>query len=246
MKHLVSLLVVSLLTIGSTACRTDFKEVHFYRVDTAVDSAVDTANRELPNYFRLTISGDASFSKAKYISGCYDERAIQIVFDEIGSTPDTAAVKFLSGGQMEIAGAKVATVGEESEVCPPGKSKMMIFSTNAKVVADTIGAFAESQVVAESVLGLLQADDLRELGRQEGELAVQTSGQTAETREITALVATLPGGDEPDPAATRAATLRILTAIARAQGRFEPFGNEHEARAWFQAQFQTQQTGGSP
>lgn len=217
---------VALVLVGSTGCRTDFAEVHFYRVD------AETGDR--PNYYRLTISGDASFSQAKYISGCYDERAVQIVFDEIGTDPNGGVVRFLSGGEVEIAGSKVTTVSAESEVCPPGKSKLMIFSTNAKVIADTIGAFAESQVVAQSVVGLLQHDELEDLGRRQGELQVESTAQVSENREIAALVGSLPAGDDPGQAETRKAALRILNAIARAQGRFEPFTTVEEARLWFQ------------
>lgn len=210
----------------SVGCRSTFNEAHFYRVG--------TGTTEQPNYYRLTISGGAWFSQAKYISGCYDERAVQIVFDEVGGGSGDATWQFLSGGEFEIAGSTVTTIGDEDDVCEPGKSKLMIFSTNAKVIADTIGAFAESQVVAESVIGLLQRDELEALALRVDEIGLERAAELAETREITALVASLPSGDAPSKEAISVATLRVLNAIARSQGRFEPITSIEDARLWFQ------------
>jgi hypothetical protein len=55
----------------ATGC-TSFSENHYFQ------SVCDP-----PNYFRLTIDGTAGLSAAKYISGYYDERAVDLLFNEL-------------------------------------------------------------------------------------------------------------------------------------------------------------------
>jgi len=95
------------------------------------------------NYFRLTVKANADLSSARYIAGYYDERAVDLFFNEIKS----------AAGTNQTNPSKLFMDNQESpgsdEVLKPLDPQqqgafVMIFSTNAEAVANTIGNFAKA------------------------------------------------------------------------------------------------------
>lgn len=109
------------------------------------------------NFFRVRVEGDAQTAKTRYLAGFYDERAVDLFFNELKSTGDDLRPIFVTGQKAP---------GEDAALKPltPDKGKgtfVMIFSTNPKAVADTIGAFAESQVVSDALTNLVNRRDVQ-------------------------------------------------------------------------------------
>lgn len=222
--------VVPLLLL-LTGCATSFQEDHFFK-SVSKDSGATT------NYYRLTISGRAQFSSARYIAGFYDERAVDLFFDEMksASSQDDAKIESLfQNGEIGLAdGEKIAPLSPT----PEHGAFLMIFSTSAKAVANTIGEFADSQVVADAVTNLVNKDDVRRAAEEGASFKLAEQRGQSVTSELEALVGALPPATEANPAksTTTEGTLRILSAIAQSLGRPGSFGSIDEARGWFQAQ----------
>jgi hypothetical protein len=218
---------ILLVTAGAllTGCVTSFKEDHYFK-------SVGPSP-EAQNYFRLRITGRATFSSARYIAGFYDERAVDLFFDEMksASSEDDAKIETLfQGGQIDLAaGQKIVPLAPELE----NGAFLMIFSTNARAVANTIGEFAESQVVADAVTNLVNRDEIRETARAVTAQKVAEERATAISSELASLVGALGSSSEKTP--TLEGALRILSAIANAQGRIGGFQTIEEARGWFES-----------
>src|SRR5690348_16710028 len=50
-------------------------------------ATVDAQTGEIINIFRVTVRGDAQLANARYISGYYDQRAVDLFFNQVRSTP---------------------------------------------------------------------------------------------------------------------------------------------------------------
>src|SRR6266404_2610957 len=77
----VALTSAHCLLIGISAslvsgCATAFKESHYYQ-------SVNPKTNKVTNYYRLTVKGYAAMSSARYVSGYYDERAVDLYFNEV-------------------------------------------------------------------------------------------------------------------------------------------------------------------
>lgn len=210
------------------ACSTNFNEDHYFK-------SIGEAEEAPTNYFRIRVKGHAKLSSARYIAGYYDERAVDLFFDEMKSSTsqsDSKIEPLLQGGEITLAsGEKLAPLSPK----PENGAFVMIFSTNAKAVANTIGQFSESQVAADAITNLANRDQVKESARATAAHQMAQQRVRAVAAEIEGLVnafpATTPGKD-----ATTQAALRLLGAIAQAKGRFGSFQNIDEARAWFQAE----------
>lgn len=210
------------------ACSTNFREDHYFK-------SISKTGEKPTNYFRLRVEGRANFSSARYIAGYYDERAVDLFFDEMKSSTSTSDSKIepiFQGGEIALAnGEKIAPLSPKME----DGAFLMIFSTNAKAVANTIGQFADSQVAADAITNLVNRDQVKETAR--AEVSKQKAQQRAKAvaAEVESLVnafpATNPGKDD-----TTQAALRLLAAIAQAKGRVGSFQDINEARAWLQAE----------
>jgi hypothetical protein len=202
---------------------TSFSQVyHFQSQPSTPDSP--------PNYFRVRVSGDAQTAKTRYVAGFYDERAVDLYFNETKSQTTEIRPLFLDSQKIPGEATNTKPLTPEN-----GKGTfVMIFSTNPKAVADTIGAFAESQVVTDALTNIINRRDV-EAARLFS--ASQPSNDQAATAINTELAALIPvPADPPASAATLKRTyLRTLEAIARQTGGPTSFADFAAARAWLGA-----------
>lgn len=224
MRVLVLLLTVWLVASG---CTMYFKEDHYFQ-------SMSDKSGHATNYFRLTVEGSAAFSTARYIAGYYDERAVDIFFNEVKP-----------GGIRKVFEQDVVEPGGAERIKPlsPEDSKgafVMILSTNAKAVADAIGQFAESQIVADALTNLLNRRDLQEVRKLNAKLTTQIPKARSVQSELEGLFNAV----KPENTAAEAeeAYVRVLNAIASALGASERFTSFQDAAPWFRA---ISATGGS-
>ena len=108
----------------------------------------------------------------------------------------------------------------------------LIMSTNADAIASTIGSFAESQVVADSLTRLLNRDRFLAKSQSDARLSVNKAEATALLAQLTAhaQAATTAATSELAAASYR----RALTALAQSLGYTGPeFDTLAKARDWF-------------
>ncbi len=210
--------IVALLFAG---CST-FKETHYFR-------SLDTLSGKPVNYFRVSITGSSTFTRSRYVSGYYDERAVDLFFNELKPTSDGDVRKIFLGDQTAPGTTeKIVPLAPETN-----GAFLMIFSTNAKSVTDTLGQFAESQVVADAVTNLLSRDEIREARKGAAESAAATTEGKAFAVQIEKIITGL--ADNASAEVAKDDSLRALRAIAGALGGDGQFEDVDDAAAWFKA-----------
>ena len=145
------ILCVTLAGILCTAgCAVTFKEDHYFQQQNKAG--------DVTNYYRLQVSGYGALSSARYVSGFYDERAVDLFFNELKvEQTGTSTDKTLFKDAQKNPGSD-----ETIKPLDPGAhgAFVMILSTNASSVARTIGQFSENQIVADAITNLMNRDAL--------------------------------------------------------------------------------------
>jgi hypothetical protein len=207
-------IALCVVALGVSGC-TPFHEEHLFRSRNQETGAV-------VNYFRLRVEGFSSFSRARYVAGYYDERAVDLFFNEA----KTAA----NGELRQPFEASLVSPGGTEKIEPLNPKAgngafLMLLSTNPKVVTDVIGQFMESENVAKAVVGLTSRHEIRALRRLNATAATRSARATAIAAELRALFGKVPATDGATPALsiTEAAYLRVLNSIAAALGRNTAF-----------------------
>ena len=177
------------------------------------------------NFYRLKVEGSTQFSASRFLSGYYDERAVDMFFNEL---------KVPANSRLFADDAKIPSTDTKLQPLSPDAANgayVVILSSNADSVANTIGAFAESEIVAEAITNLVSADDVR--AKRESDAGLAVAKQRGD-----ALYAYLSAQLQNAAAATTGADardryLRTLNEIAAELGATAPFKTFDEARTWF-------------
>jgi hypothetical protein len=210
-----------------TGCLSNFHEVHYFESSNRVTGA--------KNHYRLDVKGRSFFSSSRYIAGYYDERAVDLFFNQlkVGQSNTDMRPLFVDNQTTPGDNLRVAAL---SPTAGNGRF-VMLFSSNASAVANTIGQFAENQIVADGITRLVNQERVRGLSAAETDMLVARQRAGAVSAELSALMGLLPAaGTTPDSAATVQGALRILESIARAKGNASGFATFAEAASWFNAQ----------
>jgi len=222
--HLVKLICFAILLSVTWSCTTTFGENHYFQ-------ATDLKTGEVSNYYRLTVKGYAFMSSARYVSGFYDERAVDMFFNEMKiadtKSTDTTTGKIFVDQQIDP--------GTQTKITPLSPTEangafVMILSSNASSVTNTIGQFAENQIVADAVTNLANRDLVAAELRANQATALAANATAQELQKLFALV---PSSDKPTKDETVKAYLRILNSISRAINPDQAnFNKLEEAEAW--------------
>lgn len=185
----------------------------------------------VPNFFRVKVDGDAQTARARFLAGFYDERAVDLYFNEVKSGNGDIR-KIFEDNQKEP--------GDTNSVIKPltpdgaRGSFVMIYSTNPKAVADTIGSFAESQLVAEALTNMLNKKEVEAARTLTATRSVNDATATALAEELAALVPAAPadGASVPSKESLTRTYLRTLEVISRSTGGPASFADLAAAKAW--------------
>jgi hypothetical protein len=213
---------VAAMALTLAGC-TGFSQVYHFQSAPASDG--------VPNFFRVKVEGDAQTARARFLAGFYDERAVDLYFNEVKSGNGEIR-KLLEDNQKEPGDAGVV-IKPLSPDAMRG-SFVMIFSTNPKAVADTIGSFAESQLVAEALTNLLNKKEVEAARLLTAAQGSQDAVTTALASELAALVPAAPaeGTAPPSKEALTRTYLRVLEVISRQSGGPASFADLAAAKAW--------------
>lgn len=221
-------LILLLPIVFCSACATTFDESHYFQ-------SLDPHNGQPTNYYRLKVSGYGAMSSTRYISGYYDERAVDLFFNEVKASPTAE-----NGTGLQTLFVDNQKLPGETDVLKPlspsthNGAFVMILSTNASSVARTIGQFAENQVVADAVTNLANRDVLL---RDTNAALIAANRANATASELARLMALVPASDAASAEEAETALLRILnalgTGLSSSPTTFQSFD---EAEIWFAGQ----------
>jgi hypothetical protein len=211
----LSFFILLVTCVGLVGCATWFGETHYFK-------SVNPSGEPI-NYYRLKVEGGAVLSSARYASGFFDERALDIYFGESIAQPE--------GGRIPtVPGAEVISLERKD-----GGKLLMILSSNSDAIAEQIGQLAENQEIATLLARLIRRDAI--LGAADAELDLDV--QVVRGRILAELGDTLLANVDPNqasPDALQAGLLQFVNALAAGLGSTQPFGNLAEAAAWVDQQ----------
>lgn len=214
-----------------SGCMVSHQEVQHFR-----------SEQTPPNYFRLSIESHGYFTRAKYSSGFYDEKALDLFLNEFGHKDYSK-----SGNQSSETQPNTTDSSGQGDSLTPGGDGFQIksltskgvyafiFSTNADEIASTIGAFAENQVAADYISALVNQERILTLKEKEKELSQNVKSLPAVKTELEGLVSQIP--EQPAGSGTPDLTsyVYLLNAITRALNLPANFQTLDDAKPFFDA-----------
>lgn len=217
----MKLLVIILTAVYLSACASTVEEVHYF---TAYDD-----DEKPVNFYRLSVNGQTDMSRSRYVSGYYDERAVDLFFNEIkvAKATDDNSKLFLDDQESPGTGKKLTPLNPTSN----DGAFLLVLSNNADSIVNAIGSFAESQVVAQSLSALLMKDRYKEKLQSDAKLSVERMNAAALKAHLTTLLTTANAAATEDE--SKSVHLSILSALARELGHDATFESFEQARTWF-------------
>jgi hypothetical protein len=216
--------IVGVAAFGLSACGATIYERHYF----AAFHADADGQREPQQFYRLTVQGQSHFSNARYLTGYFDDHAISLFFNEIKAP----ANQRLFDESVKLPGASADSKLTPLTPTPETGAFVMIMSTNADAIASSIGSFAESQAVADSLTNLVNRDRIVARARSDAGLAVQKAEGAALAAKLDAHVQA--AQDATTGSRASAEYLHALSALAMALGYAGgEFQRVEDARSWF-------------
>ncbi len=159
-----------LIMIMFTSCST-FHEIHYFK------DKVDTKNgiSLVPNYYKVEIRGYSLISSSRYLSGYFEQSAINLYFNEM--TQPKEAKLFNKTDDNEMTQPKEAKLFNKTDdddktfTNEKGNELILILSTNAKAVSDQIGNIAKNQDILNSLATITQKEKYTELTNVKSEIS---------------------------------------------------------------------------
>jgi hypothetical protein len=211
--HKLSLIVfISCLSIG---CASSFSEKHYFK-------SVDAQGTPI-NYYRLNVKGRTFLASSRYLSGYFDETALDAYFSEI-TQPDNA----LFSESISNSEGNVTPLSDNLK----GKKLILLLSSNSDAIAEQIGQFANNQEIMNDLTRLIHRDQIRET------LSAQSAADLQEIKgdalaDIGQRI--ILGMDEgADVATVQANILFYVNRLASEFGNTTPFKDLDEAKIWLE------------
>lgn len=215
------------LCVGLTGCAI-FNENHYFqsiKEDPLTGESVPT------NFYRLEVKGGAFLSGARYSSGYYDERAVDLFFNEVKLKPTDGSDKnaIFRDGQKNPGTQEFITPLSPSE---QDGAFVMVLSSNASSVTNAIGQFAQNQVVADAVTNLANKEMIRRARDADPIPIFEKEQAKAYAAQLSELIALVPRDSSPDWDQVERALLRVLNVIDSALGQNGPVSDLDHAGTW--------------
>ncbi|MBK8505286.1 MAG: hypothetical protein IPL46_25665 [Saprospiraceae bacterium] len=216
-KHFTTTtLLVLIVGVMLISCQSG-RELHYFK--------------EGPNYYRLKINEYAFLSRSRYVSGYFDEVAVDRSFGEIYRAD---SITFIS----EPSPVKADSSSENALKRDESAKLVMILSTNSDVVAEQIGSLAKNEETLELMARLANKDviqDNQNLKIQKDEIVEKNSSLIiAANTFINTIDTNLVKTDSLYLAESIRSFLNHLTAT---NGENVILNNLKEAEIWYKTRF---------
>ena len=217
------LLACTLVPALGAGC-THFRETHYFKSVNARGEPV--------NYYRLDVSGQTYLSSSRFLSGYFDESAVDAYFSEFVQ-PENA--RFQPGGAQSGGGA--GTGAQEVEVRSmnanlDNRRLVLLLSTNTDAVAQGIQSIAQNEAIGALLARVVGRERLAEAREALGELARSAAAAKAVALAGDRLLADMP--EAADQALAGRSALEYANRLIVYLGG-QPVGSLDEAAAWLEA-----------
>lgn len=194
--------------VAMVAGCSQFKETHYLR-------SVD-ANGNPVNYYRVRVKGNTGLSSSRFLSGYFDETAVDTYFGEYVQ-PEHARFPTTRPAAETASGEAGLRAGNESL---EGRSLLFLLSSNSDDVATGIQSLAQSETVTATLTRMLGRDRLK----ASGDAAASLARATSQGKDVAALGDTLVTGlaDDAPQADVQANMLRFVNRVAAYLDRGAP------------------------
>ena len=195
-------------------CGSAFKESHFLK---SVDGKGHTVN-----YYRVTVSGGTILSSSRYISGYFDEQAVNTYFNEFvqpasahfdGTTPATPGTNDPQAG-----GAKLVPIDSSQQ----GTKLVLLLSSNSDEIANGINSLAQSGDVSTTLQKII--------GRTADASQASQAATASESKALRSLGESVTALS--DPAAAKTALLSYANRLASFLEPGRTFTSLDDAAKW--------------
>lgn len=177
-----------------------------------------------PNYYRLQIKGHAFLTSSRYLSGNFDEEAVNNYFGEIGQPKDA---KFVSNTSRQPSTNSIVSLGQDNQ----GKKFVLLLSTNSDAISSAFGNFVEGKETQKEIARIFNRDKLEELDKLK---AAREVDQKKRTKLLSLAEAYLNSITESEPEASiNIKLLAYLNATADYFGKTQNFKTVDEAKVWY-------------
>lgn len=212
MNRIYLITLICWLCIG---CASSFSEKHYFK-------SVDAQGTPI-NYYRLNVKGSTFLASSRYLSGYFDEKALDEYFSEM-KQPEKA----LFEETVSSAGGNVKPLSDELD----GKKLLLLLSSNSDAIAEQIGQFANNQEIMADLTRLIYRDRIREALSARTAAALQEVRGKALADIGQRVIAEMP--DNTDAAVVKANILFYLNRLAAEFGNTAPFKSFEDARTWLE------------
>jgi len=219
---MASLLAPSVLALSG--CMASVHENHYFQ-------SLDHQGN-VQNYYRLSVSGKAVMSPARYTSGYFDEQAARLFFNETTPLSTISSENFSDSDNSYNHKSSDTPIHITSLNTKAEKDTfMLLLSTSTSDVMQAIEQIAENQMVADAVTNLAHRELLiQSLSANQFE----ENKIKASAKEIIHLFDELPEVKVSARQSIEKSYLDILNAIARFYGSTPSFTNLDQAKSWLQ------------
>lgn len=152
-------LLCYLLLLAVTLSCSTFNETHYFKDKIGAEEG-QTKNK-VANYYRVKIKGYSFLSSSRYVSGYFNQDAINLYFNEI-KQPENAKLFNTPKDCCD----KTTITNED------GNELVLVFSTNAKAITEQIGNIAKNQTILNSIAQITQKEKITESLALKSELGI--------------------------------------------------------------------------
>lgn len=209
---------VCFVSIMMASCSA-FREVHYFKDE----------NKPVPNYYKLRIKGFTCFASSRYLSGYFDEEAVDDYFSEM-SQPNKGKFTPRKSEQGKQADTEMKPLSSELK----DKRLVMILSSNSDAVATQIGAFVENKKATDALAVILNRNNTEQMRAIEGEMQVQqVSGQIL--KDLGEQIIGRMDAGTITTSEANTSLLQYINALAAELGNKKPFNTMDEAAKWLES-----------
>lgn len=219
-------------------CSTASRETHYYRA-ISEDGTVK-------NYYKLDITSSSELASSRFVSGYFDEQAVNQYFSEVtggrqtlpGTTPSTQSQsKPSTTTDTAVSPKDVDSSVTRIEPAGPGRNGtklVLLLSSNSDAIANEIGAIADGQQISNLVGQILSREKQAELDSASLQLNKQydRAGEIIELGAVTLTPENLKSSTKQERDLSKAAILNMVNKIALSLGAPEPFDDLEAAKRW--------------
>jgi len=136
MKSKLNIFLLGIFLVMFVSCQVAH-EIHFFKSG--------------KNYYRIIINESSFASKARYMSGFYDEAAVDRYFSEMSQPIEKDSTK---ASDVAFINPVASASSQDKVKLDSNKQFVMILSSNSNAISEQIGAFAENDQILNSIASL--------------------------------------------------------------------------------------------